>query len=73
MSTPLEMAQTGAGFVAKVAELQASDDPDVQIQMHINKTGKQAMDTAIVAGMMALVSIAESLAGLAAAVDEASS
>jgi hypothetical protein len=58
---PLEFARAAARFVSIATDIQASDDPDVQIRAYISQLGKQSGDTAFAAGMMALVSIAESL------------
>lgn len=57
-SDPLDMARNAARFVGIVADMQGSDDPDVQIQARITGAGKQGMDSALVGGMMALVSLA---------------
>ena len=61
---PLSMALNAAAFVDRVAERQHGDD-DTQMQSYINREGKQAMDTAIIAGMMALVSMAADVRRLA--------
>lgn len=59
--TPLRMAQNAAANVLAYADAQESDP----VQAHISGTGRAGMNTAIVAGNMALVSIAESLARIA--------
>jgi len=63
---PLDMARNCVAAIAAIAERQASDDPDVQIQSYIRREGKIGQDTADLAAKLALVSIAESLAAGAA-------
>ena len=54
---PLRMAQTAAANVWHLADQQERDP----VAAHVSGSGKTGMNTAIVAGNMALVSIAESL------------
>ena len=58
---PLAMARNCAAAVDRIAAMQASDDPDVQLQAYIARTGQHGYTTAIVGGCMALVSIASDL------------
>jgi hypothetical protein len=62
---PLDMALNCVAAVQRIAEIQASPDPDVQIQAYIAKVGTLGSQAAQLAAQMALVSIAADLRRLA--------
>jgi hypothetical protein len=57
----LEMARNCLANVERIARVQASGDPDVQLQAFVHHLGARGQAAAQLAGQMALVSIAEDL------------
>jgi hypothetical protein len=62
----LEMARNCLANVERIARVQASDDPDVQLQAFVHHLGARGQQAAQLAGQMALVSLAEDAHSIAA-------
>lgn len=59
--TPLELAQAAAKAVDAYDRILASDDPGTQMQAYTGHVGERRANAAVLAGNLALVSIAEDL------------
>jgi hypothetical protein len=62
----LEMARNCLANVERIARVQASDDPDTQLQAFVHNLGSRGQQAATLAGQMALVAIAEDMHSIAA-------